>query len=609
MEGSPMSNRFRSYLLLALCLAFPAAAAEELCDRVVAVGDIHGGYDAFVNILLQTGIIDEDLVWRDDRACLVQLGDVVDRGPRSREVLDFLIDLQRQAPQRVHPLLGNHEAMNITGDLRYVSLGEYAAFVKEEPAGERAAALMHFSSFEERKHHTAKELQELFDAVRPPGWFGHQYAFSEQGKYGAWLLANRTLEIINHTLFVHGGISLHDAARGIIELNRELPAQIVEYTRLRTYLIDCGWWDPYLEPRAAFERLLEKAASAALLEQSVVSRLTTRRFVELFKGAIFRASDGPLWNRDLALQDLETLGTELEQLLNLLNVDRIVVGHSTTEDGNINSRFDRRVYMIDTGAGPAYDGQSSALELSRNDFIWAIYPHGSELLVDPRPADEVTESRLKYGEVIRIEHAQPDSVALRKVIINHNDQTFPTLFRSHRPNESPDEVAAGAAHEMAAYLLDRHLDLGLVAVSAARMIEGESGVLIGMPSGVIDGHRLSETYPVVPNPGRFEEERNEMLIFDALIGNLAREAGTRLYSEPELKLMLIDHTRSFGLQTELLAELPLKMPASCTRIMLALASLEFDELQGLLCDLVDEHAIRALLTRRDALLARFTSSP
>ena len=46
-------------------LAAVLLLAAGLCraDRVVAIGDLHGAYDEFVGILLQTGLIDKDLNW------------------------------------------------------------------------------------------------------------------------------------------------------------------------------------------------------------------------------------------------------------------------------------------------------------------------------------------------------------------------------------------------------------------------------------------------------------------------------------------------------------------------------------------------------------------
>ena len=111
--------------------SLPLQGAEPACEfdrieRVVAVGDVHGAYDAFVGILRTAGLIDERQRWVGSKAHLVQTGDVVDRGPDSRKALDLLEKLQgdaRKAGGAVHPLIGNHEAMRLLGDMRYVSPG------------------------------------------------------------------------------------------------------------------------------------------------------------------------------------------------------------------------------------------------------------------------------------------------------------------------------------------------------------------------------------------------------------------------------------------------------------------------------------------------------
>ena len=59
-------------------------------ERVVAVGDVHGAYDAFVAILKAAGILDARERWAGGRAVLVQTGDVLDRGADSRKVMDLL---------------------------------------------------------------------------------------------------------------------------------------------------------------------------------------------------------------------------------------------------------------------------------------------------------------------------------------------------------------------------------------------------------------------------------------------------------------------------------------------------------------------------------------
>jgi len=75
----------------------------DVMERIFAVGDIHGCLDKLVSLM---GIIDIDL--KKDR--LVFIGDYIDRGPHSKEVVDYLIDLGRREPGVIF-LKGNHELM------------------------------------------------------------------------------------------------------------------------------------------------------------------------------------------------------------------------------------------------------------------------------------------------------------------------------------------------------------------------------------------------------------------------------------------------------------------------------------------------------------------
>jgi len=87
--------------------------------RLYAIGDVHGRFD-----LLQDmhGLIRADLDHRpvhDWR--IIHLGDYIDRGPQSKEVLDFLIDATAHDP-RILSLLGNHDE----GFLNYLATGDTA---------------------------------------------------------------------------------------------------------------------------------------------------------------------------------------------------------------------------------------------------------------------------------------------------------------------------------------------------------------------------------------------------------------------------------------------------------------------------------------------------
>src|SRR5579872_3083347 len=108
--------------IFAAALAFSALAALSAqpqdifqdVPRIVAVGDVHGDYNQFVSVLQAAGVLDRKAKWAGGKTHLVQVGDVLDRGPDSRKVMDLLMELESQAQKaggQVHPLLGNHETM------------------------------------------------------------------------------------------------------------------------------------------------------------------------------------------------------------------------------------------------------------------------------------------------------------------------------------------------------------------------------------------------------------------------------------------------------------------------------------------------------------------
>jgi serine/threonine protein phosphatase 1 len=72
--------------------------------KIFAVGDIHGCYDKLVAMM-------KILPWNKDNGdLLLFIGDYVDRGPKSREVVEFLCQLRKQGGEFVF-LKGNHEKM------------------------------------------------------------------------------------------------------------------------------------------------------------------------------------------------------------------------------------------------------------------------------------------------------------------------------------------------------------------------------------------------------------------------------------------------------------------------------------------------------------------
>ena len=190
-----MSNRLarRRMALLVLLLA-PLVSAwtqEQQCEwkdvqRIVAVGDVHGDYEQFVKCLADARVIDKANKWIAGKTHLIQTGDILDRGPDSKKALDLVMSLEQQAKEAggcVHALIGNHEAMILAGDYRYIFEGEV------EPYGGKEA---------------------FVEAMGP------------RGKYGKWIRGNLTAIKINDVLFVHGGLSPKYGTMSLGEINAKV---------------------------------------------------------------------------------------------------------------------------------------------------------------------------------------------------------------------------------------------------------------------------------------------------------------------------------------------------------------------------------------------------
>src|SRR5437870_439934 len=133
---------FLAAVAISACASVQAQTSWDNVSRVVVMGDLHGDYDKFHDMLGQSGLIDAHDHWSGGTTHLVQLGDVPDRAPDTRRILDLLMKLEPQARRAggyVHALIGNHEAMNMQGDLRYTTPGEFAAFADRDSPRRRDA--------------------------------------------------------------------------------------------------------------------------------------------------------------------------------------------------------------------------------------------------------------------------------------------------------------------------------------------------------------------------------------------------------------------------------------------------------------------------------------
>jgi hypothetical protein len=163
--------------------------------KIGAVSDIHGQYDAFIKLLKNNGVIDQQEMWSFGNGHFVVAGDIFDRGPQVTEVLWFLYDLEKQAEKsggKLHVLLGNHDVMVLNGNLRSV----HPKYIE-----------------------IAKTLNIPFNTL-----------FNKGTVLGDWLRTRPVLVKINNILFTHGGLhpDLVNKGMSLHQINNVFKQQLIE---------------------------------------------------------------------------------------------------------------------------------------------------------------------------------------------------------------------------------------------------------------------------------------------------------------------------------------------------------------------------------------------
>ncbi len=610
-----MRARF-AHVLAGLWLAAATAASPggtaaadspyrvEGARRVVAFADVHGAYDALAALLRSQGIVDASLRWSGGDAQLVSTGDLVDRGADSRKVLDLLMRLEgeaREAGGAVHVLLGNHEVMNLVGDLRYVNAGEYAAFAGNDDETLREAAW---------KEAVAREPalpRADFDARFPPGYFAHRQAFSPSGTYGAWLLQRPFVLVVGDTAFAHGGLPPIVAEQGLDAANATLHAQLAGYFAAWKNVAAAH---PLPGPDDFRGRPAALTAAGAADAAAAVAAL---------QEAPAFTTDGPTWYRGQALCHPFIEEENLAAALARLDVARLVVGHTVTPTRRVASRFDGRVILLDTGMlAEAYEGRAAALVIEGGRVGAAYADRPGELAppeplpraVGPRPGamdDDALAAWLAAAEIVGSEDlpagiTEPQRITLRKdgVEMRAVAKQLSTDFGAGHSTKSLNE-GDRFEYDVAAYALDRLLGLDMVPVTVARKVGGHMSAVQFWVEGSINARQMIEAKLAPEGWCPVDPQYNLMNVFDVLVHNTDRTQENLLLTR-DWNVVLIDHSRAFTLEQDaprLLYQKPVDLPPAFAK---RLAALDREALDRSLGPWLHRRQIDALLKRRDRLL-------
>jgi len=600
--------RLRSTVSL-LALACIAATADAQpytfadVPRVVAISDPHGAYDAMVQTLGNADILGADGNWSGADSHLVITGDLLDRGADSRKVMDLVMQLEEQAVASggmVHLLLGNHEVMNLVGDLRYVARGEYAAFADDELVEDREHWFRLYSAGRLARGETDEaSMRAAFDKDRPPGFFGHRRAFAADGFYGAWLLAKPLVIVINGDAFVHGGLPSLVAELGLESLNDQLRADVSNYVTQLGVLYDASLFHPVLN----FNQQAKQASSLAALAPVADDIGHALQTVIDLSGSSVHGPAGPLWYRGNVGCSTLIEGDRLAAALQAIGADRVIIGHTPTATRGVLQRHGGRVIEIDTGMlKSSYQGSGHALIIEQ-DQLWVASERTSDLQrVTPHPRrvgyrpDNLSEENLEHllanGQIIS---SSRDLSGQTTVEIRDNDVQVSAVFNK-------DASRKGLNRELAAYRLDRLLDLDMVPVTVAREIDGDKGSLQYLPAHIRNEQERAKSGRGSSAWCPLPDQWKAMYLFDALIYNPGRPPTNMLYNMENWQMILAGHDDTFGTRKgrpQYLAAVELNLTGEWQK---KLAELDAASLTETLGDSLDRRRIEALVKRRDQLL-------
>ena len=216
------------------------------------IGDLHGDAACAEHWVERTGLVDTGGKWTDPTSHLVFVGDYVDKGPTSKQVVELVKSLTDRYSSHVTALLGNHE-MELLLDrdrtrwdawggsgffgLAYASAhpGEYLNYIGRKPTAEDEAVVkalytasveVYGNGMHSQVYMAPPELvgdksilrfipQHMHDVVTERlREYQQAYldAYRSGTELGTWLENRPIIAQLNETIFVHGGISLHGKA-------------------------------------------------------------------------------------------------------------------------------------------------------------------------------------------------------------------------------------------------------------------------------------------------------------------------------------------------------------------------------------------------------------
>lgn len=224
--------------------SFPAKASKfGPASRTVVISDIEGNFNALHSLLLSSHVMNSKFKWTFGDGHLVILGDLMDKGRNVTQCLWLIYHLESEARAsggHVHFILGNHELMNLTLDVRYV-------------------------------HEKYLALAQKVSRIDNPS-LAYWHLLKHNNVLLNWIKGKNCMEQIGDLLFVHAGVSPEMVVRKLtIESVNETVRQFMlemPPTEHTEFLLDKAgplWYRGLVNEHGEYEKAPEQWVDDALL--------------------------------------------------------------------------------------------------------------------------------------------------------------------------------------------------------------------------------------------------------------------------------------------------------------------------------------------------------
>jgi len=302
------------------------------------------------------------------------------------------------------------------------------------------------------------------------------------------------------------------------------------------------------------------------------------RTARAFKPRLVYDPESPLWFRGLAESGKATQA-DVDRILANLGAKAVVIGHnffsyrggrSQVISKELVARFEDKVWVMDTGiAKGSYGGVPSALIYENGEFrLWGESEEvAAKSGIKPPPLKPLTrremETFLRTAAITGRGPGPGGRTDAWLLTMTSGDVVIEALFK-YVDRRRPEPLADSYRYELAAYALNKYLDVGFVPPIVERTVEGIPGaVQVFVPNAMSEAERKDKKIEP-PDLKEFDRAMADLLVFQSLAYDDCHNDLDTLIRLDTGKIYRVDFSEAFAPEKGLPARCPI---LRCSRLL------------------------------------------